>query len=128
MAAPIYWLTGNPVLSHNALLLLTFVLSGYGMWLLVRELTGRSSAGFVAGMAFAFSFYRMDHLPHITLLSAEWMPFILLAAYKLYRTGGWHWAALLGWLLPGTGSCSLGEKSMPTRWRPAGSGSRSPIA
>src|SRR5439155_3433255 len=62
ISAPIYWLTGNPVLSNNALLLLTFILSGYGMWLLVRELSGKSSAGFVAWLAIAFSFYCMDQL------------------------------------------------------------------
>src|SRR5207237_5682167 len=70
--------------------------SGDGLWLLVPTLTGNSGAGFVAGTAFAFSFYRMDHLPHITLLSAEWLPFILLAAYELYCTGSWRWAAALG--------------------------------
>src|SRR4051812_18086974 len=34
MAAPVYWLTGNPVLSHNLILFLSFPISGYGMWLL----------------------------------------------------------------------------------------------
>src|SRR5262249_6602733 len=64
IAAPVYLFTGNPVLSHNALWLLTFILSGYGMWLLVRHLKGSSAAGFVAGVAYAVSCYRMDHLPH----------------------------------------------------------------
>ena len=39
ISAPLYWLTGNPVMSHNAQLLATFVVCGYGMWLLVRELS-----------------------------------------------------------------------------------------
>src|SRR5205814_9443492 len=50
----------------------------------------------VGGAAFAFSFYRFDHLPHMTLLSNEWLPFILLCAYKLLWTGSWRWAAALG--------------------------------
>jgi hypothetical protein len=97
MSAPFYWLTGNPVLSHNLVLFASFVLSGYGVWLLVRELTGSAWAGFVAGSAFAFSFYRMNHLPHITLDSTQWMPFILLAADKLLWTRSWRWA----WALAG---------------------------
>ncbi len=96
IGAPLYWLSGNPVLSHNAVLLLTFLISGYAMWLLVRELTGSSAVAYIAGSAFAFSFYRMDHLPHLTLLSVEWIPLILLAAYKLLWTGQWRWAAALG--------------------------------
>jgi hypothetical protein len=98
MAAPVYWLTGNPVLSHNSLWMLTFILSGYGMWLLVRELTGSFAAGLVAGAAYAFSFYRLDHIPHLTLLSAEWLPLLLLAAYKLLWVGSWRWAFALGGL------------------------------
>lgn len=97
LAAPLYWLTGNPVLSHNTLLFLTFVLSGYGMWLLVRKLTGSGWAGLVGGAAFAFCFYRLNHLPHQTLINAQWIPFILLSAYKVMWTRSWRWA----WALAG---------------------------
>jgi hypothetical protein len=92
LAAPVYYLTGNPVLSHNLLLLATFILSGYGVWLLVRDLTGSSWAGFVAGAAFALSFYRLNHLPHQTLINTQWMPLLLIASYKLLWTGRWKWA------------------------------------
>src|SRR5207302_4406002 len=70
--------------------------SGYGAWLLVRELTGSGWAGLVSGAAFAFSFYRLNHLPHITLDSTQWMPFVLWAAYKLMWTRTWRWAWALG--------------------------------
>lgn len=96
LAAPIYWLLGNPVLSHNLVLFSSFVFSGYTMWLLVRELSGSNRAGMVAGAAFAFSFYRMNHLPHITLDTTQFMPLVLLAAYKLLWTRQWRWAAALG--------------------------------
>ncbi len=92
LGAPFYWLTANPVLSHNIIVFTAFILSGYGLWLLVRELTGSSWAGLLGGTAYAFSFYMMTHLPHTTLLSAQWMPFILLAAYKLFWTRRWRWA------------------------------------
>jgi hypothetical protein len=91
IAAPFYWLLGNPVLSHNIVLFATFALSGYAMWLLVRELTGSGWAGVVAGMAFAFSFYRMNHLSHMTLISTQWLPLVLLAAYKALWTHRWKW-------------------------------------
>jgi hypothetical protein len=96
LAAPFYFLLGNPVLSHNLILFLSFVLSGWATWLLVRELTGNSWAGVVAGTAFAFCFYRINHLPHITLDNTQWMPLVLLAAYKLLWTREWGWAAALG--------------------------------
>lgn len=96
LAAPFYFLSGNPVLSHNLILFLSFVLSGWATWLLVRELTGSSWAGVVAGAAFAFCFYRINHLPHITLDNTQWMPLVLLAAYKLLWTREWGWALALG--------------------------------
>lgn len=96
MAAPLYYLTANPVLSHNFVLFISFILSGYTMWLLVRELSGSNRAGVVAGVAFAFCFYRLDHLPHITLDSTEFIPLVLLATYKLLWTRRWAWAVALG--------------------------------
>ena len=46
---PVYALTGNIILSYNLLFLSTFVLSGLGMFLFVREITGSARAGFAAG-------------------------------------------------------------------------------
>ncbi|MDQ3928534.1 MAG: YfhO family protein [Chloroflexota bacterium] len=96
LSAPFYYLLGNPVLSHNLILFLSFVLSGWATWLLVRELTGSSWAGMVGGTAFAFCFYRINHLPHTTLDNTQWMPLVLLAAYKLLWTREWGWAFALG--------------------------------
>ena len=84
LGAPIYWLTGNTILDYNFVTLLSFVVSGYGCWLLVRELTGSSRAGIVAGVAFAFSFFRFDNLTHITILNVQWLPLVLLWLHRLW--------------------------------------------
>ena len=52
---PIYRWSGNPILSYNVALLATFVLSGVGMFLLARDLTGSRSAAWVAGLAYTFT-------------------------------------------------------------------------
>ena len=54
LVAPLVWLTDNPVLGFNVLLLLSFVLSGWGVYLLMYELTRKPVAGLVAGVIFAF--------------------------------------------------------------------------
>ncbi len=86
-ALPIYALTRNPILSYNLLFLSTFALSGLGMFLLGRELTGSATAGFVAGLAFAFAPYRMANIPHLQVLSSAWMPFVLFGLHRHFATG-----------------------------------------
>ena len=49
LVAPVYWITGNPVLTYNVAFLFSFALAGLGMYLLVRELTGSRGAAAVAG-------------------------------------------------------------------------------
>ncbi|HET9495474.1 MAG TPA: hypothetical protein VFR15_14680, partial [Chloroflexia bacterium] len=66
-AAPVVWLTGNTVLAYNLLNFLSFVLSGFAMWLLVRHLTGSYLAGLVAGMVFAFSPWHYGQYGHLGL-------------------------------------------------------------
>lgn len=83
---PVYALTRNPILSHNLVFLSTFVLSGLGMFLFVREITGRRDVGFLAGLAFAFAPYRFGAIPHIQVLSSEWMPFALLGFRRFFDT------------------------------------------
>jgi hypothetical protein len=86
-ALPIYAATKNPILCYNLLFLSTFVLSGLGMFLLGRELTGSATAGFVAGLAFAFAPYRIANIPHLQVLSSAWMPFVLFGLHRHFATG-----------------------------------------
>jgi hypothetical protein len=98
---PIYWLTANPILCYNLLFLSTFVWSGLGMFLFVRELTSDNAAAFVAGLAYAFAPYRVGSLPHLQVLSSAWMPFVLFGfrRYFVTRRRGWLVAAAIAWLL-----------------------------
>jgi hypothetical protein len=84
---PVYALTRNPILCYNLLFLSTFVLSGLGMFLFARELSGDRSAAFVAGLAFAFAPYRISSLPHLQVLSSAWMPFVLFGFRRYFVTG-----------------------------------------
>lgn len=88
-ALPVIASTSNIILAYNLVFIATFVLSGLGMFLLVRDLTGRSAAALVAGLAFAFAPYRFDQLSHIQVLSAQWMPFVLLGFRRHLETGRW---------------------------------------
>ena len=84
---PIYAATRNPILCYNLVFLATFVLSGLGMFLLARELTGRADAAFVAGLAFAFAPYRVASLPHVQVLSSAWMAFAIYGFRRYFVTG-----------------------------------------
>jgi len=84
---PVYALTKNPILCYNLLFLSTFVLSGVAMFMLVRELTGSSAGGFVAGLAYAFAPYRFSNLPHLQVLSSAWMALVFLGLRRFFETG-----------------------------------------
>jgi hypothetical protein len=84
---PVYALTKNPILSYNLLFLSTFVLSGLGAYLLVRDLTGDRRAAFLAGVLFAFSPFRLPHASHLQVLSSHWMPFVLYGLRRYIVAG-----------------------------------------
>lgn len=81
---PVYALTGNIILSYNLLFLSTFVLSGLGMFLWVREMTGSSVAAFAAGLIYAFAPYRVPQFSHVQVLSSQWMPFVLYGLRRYF--------------------------------------------
>ncbi|MBI3494058.1 MAG: hypothetical protein HY047_20110 [Acidobacteria bacterium] len=83
---PLLAATDNVILCYNVLLLGTFVLSGLGMYLLVRELTGQPLAAFLAGLAFAFAPYRIDQYTHLEVVSSQWMPFALYGFRRFFVT------------------------------------------
>ncbi|HMF94840.1 MAG TPA: hypothetical protein VKE96_11120 [Vicinamibacterales bacterium] len=86
-ALPILALTDKVILADNLLLLATFVLSALGTYLLVRDITGWPLAAFFAGLAFAYSPYRLDQYSHLQVLSCQWIPFTLYG-WRRYAAGG----------------------------------------
>jgi hypothetical protein len=87
-ALPVVLLTDNPILAYNLLFLSTFVLSGLGMYLLVRELTGNALAALVGGLLFAFAPYRLAQSSHLQVLSSQWMPFVFYGLVRYFRSAG----------------------------------------
>jgi hypothetical protein len=85
---PVWAVTRNPILCYNLLFLSTFVLSGLGAYLFVRELTGNPRAAFVAGVLFAFAPYRFPQASHLQVLSSQWMPFALYGLRRYFDSFG----------------------------------------
>jgi hypothetical protein len=84
---PLYALTKNPILCYNVVFLSSFALSGLGMFLFAREVTGSGTAAFVAGLAYVFAPYRFSTLSHLQVLSSAWMPFAVYGLHRYFETG-----------------------------------------
>ena len=93
VAWPFYALSGNLVLAYNAAMGLSFVLSGLGMYLLTRDLTGSRWAALAAGTVFLAAPYRLLHLLHVQLLTLQWFPLVFWCLYRFLREGRIRWLA-----------------------------------
>src|SRR6185369_3990995 len=95
-AAPLYWLGVGPILIYNLVFLSGFALSGVGVALLVRRLTGNDGAAILSGIIFAFPPYRIDHYAHLQLQQTQFIPLALWAFHRLLDTGRLRDGVLLG--------------------------------
>lgn len=69
--------------AYNFVVVFSFVVGGYGTYLLVYRLGAGKLAAFVAGLVFTFSPYHFAHLlGHMQLISLEWLPFYVLFTVK----------------------------------------------
>jgi len=68
------------VVAYNLILLLSFVLSGLGAYLLSLHHTASRAAAFVGAVIFAFAPYRLSHMGagHLPLMGTQWLPLLLL--------------------------------------------------
>jgi len=83
LAIPLYGLFGSDI-TYNLITLLSFVLSGYGVYLLGLYFTHSRAAGFIAGLIFMLSpyhFLRLD-IGHLNLATIQWIPFFVLFLFK----------------------------------------------
>ncbi len=94
--APVYWITGNPVLTYNVAFLFAFTLAGIGMYLLARDLTGSRAAAAIAGAYYAFCPFRMAQaqLAHIQMLAIGWLPIALWSIHRYFESFRRRWLAL----------------------------------
>ena len=91
----------SPLTAYNVAFLLSYALCGAFAYLLAFRLTRSVLAATCAGVAFAFAPYRAGHLAHLQLLTAQWMPLMLLGMHAYLDSGRARWLAVFGiaWLL-----------------------------
>ena len=97
LGLPITALWGE-VVAYNTMMVFSFVLSGYGLYLLLRGLGCGVYGALVGGAIFAFCPYRMAHLGagHLPLMGTGWIPLLFLALEKLIRRPSWHLGVCAG--------------------------------
>lgn len=91
LTSPLYYATNNPLLSFNVVLILTYILSGYATFLLVRRLLiGRDyavPAALFAGAIYTLSPYRYGHITQLNSMTTYFLPLILLFMHRYLEDG-----------------------------------------
>ena len=86
LAFPLTLITDNLALIYNILFFLTFILAGYGMYLLVHYLVGNKVIAFLVGFAYSFSPIHMAWgMGFLNLMSINWTPFFFLFFFKMFE-------------------------------------------
>lgn len=83
IGAPVWAISNNPHLTHNVVVLVSFVMAFAGAYYLARYLTGSRPAAVVAGVLFAFCPFIFARTAHIQLLMTAGIPFAMLAFHRL---------------------------------------------
>ena len=89
VAFPIIAITENVILAYNTIFILSFILSGFGVFMLVDYYLNDKYSAFVAGFAFAFCAFRFSHLGHLQLLTVQWIPFSILYLDKFIHNSSY---------------------------------------
>jgi len=87
VAAPVTWLTGNPVLAMNAVVLVATMLCGVGGFVLGRKLELSTPASMICGLVFAFTPPRLARLDQVHIATIQWIPFALAYLHGYLKAG-----------------------------------------
>ena len=91
------------IAAYNLVLIFGYAFSGWGTYVLVVYLTGRRGAAFAAGLALAFSPYRITQASHPMFVTIGWLPLFLLFLIRAVREGRLAHAVVAGLFLALTG-------------------------
>lgn len=87
IAAPVLWITGNPVLAVNVVSLLSCALCGLGAYVLSRRLGLTVAASLLAGLIFEFAPPRFFRFSQLHLTAVQWIPFMLASLHGYLDEG-----------------------------------------
>jgi len=86
MGLPVFLLTGSLLFTYNILILLSFILSAWGAYLLAKYYTKNHYTSFIAGLIYGFATYKFANLGHFQNLVTFWIPFAVLYLQKYLDT------------------------------------------
>ena len=97
---PVYALTRNPVLAYNVVWILAYLAAAAATHWVAFRYTRDHLASLVAGMAFAFCFFRMHHgHGHLNLIWCFWIPLSFIAIERWLSRPTWTrlavWVAIV---------------------------------
>jgi hypothetical protein len=85
------------VATYNLLIIISFALTGFGTFLLARELRANFSGALLAGIGVGFCAYHFAHASgHLSLASTQWIPFFFVYLERTLRKPSARNALLLG--------------------------------
>src|SRR5579863_8649739 len=87
VAAPVTWLTSNPVLAMNLVVLVATMLCGLGAYVLGLRVGLSTAAAVLCGLVFAFVPPRLARLDQVHIATIQWIPFSLAYLHTYLRSG-----------------------------------------
>ena len=75
------------IAGYNILFFLSFILSGFGAYLLANYFTKNKSAALIAGVIFAFSPFHIHNAlgTNVGTMHQEWLPLFALYLFKFFE-------------------------------------------
>ena len=92
-ALPVYLITKNIIIAYNITMFAGFVLSGWFMYILTYHLTKKTVPAVLAGILFSFSSFRFAYLGNIQIITAMWIPLVILYIHKFFETHKYSYIA-----------------------------------
>jgi hypothetical protein len=98
ITTPLQLLHASPLAAYNTALILSFALSGFFTFLLVRRVippqcdeVTRNFSALTAALAYGYGPYRAGQLAHLQVLTSQWMPLALLSMHAYIEEGNSRW-------------------------------------
>jgi hypothetical protein len=95
LAFPAIVTTGNPIVGHNVVVVLGYMLAALGTAALASHLTGATGPALLAGLIFAYSPRLLHQAHNLQTMSTMWFPWLFLALERFCERPTWTAAGVV---------------------------------